>query len=329
MVTKVLAVDVGYGFTKWCRRKNNSISQGIIPSIVVPELESDLNGISVDNMKLRLIKTSSGQMRCGSDIHLITYQRGIGKTLSKEYPISDEYETLIKCAILESETKDIEKLVLGLPVALMHLSEKLKTKFTGCIEIGDFRHRVSEVLVLPQPLGSFVQFKYAKPELYKQLNENSSSLLLVDVGFGTTDYITIADEQVLPRRSGGTHIGMGEVLKFMAERIRAIYSGDAIQDLELIDKKLRSGRPLFHNQHTIPYEELLGIANSFNFGPVIKSIEETIATFNDIGCVALTGGGAKYIEPQFKKKYSQLNFQIMPENNFANTLGFLFLTESL
>lgn len=329
MTTKVLGIDVGYGFTKWCRRKDNTILRGIIPSIVVPQIESDTRSASTQNMKLQLIKTSSGEMLCGSDIHLITYQRGIGKTLSKEYPLTNEYEALLKCAILDSDTHDIERLALGLPVALMHLADKLKTKFTGVIEAGDYRHKVHEVLVMPQPIGSFVQFKHTNPELFHQTNETGSSILLVDVGFGTTDYITIASQKLLPRRTGGSHVGMGEVLKHTAERIRATYSGDEILDLELIDNRLRNGRPLFHNQNTISHAELLEIANSFNFTPVIKAIEETVATFNDVSFVLLAGGGAKYLEHQFRKRHNTLNFMILPENNFSNALGFLYLSENL
>ena len=37
MAAKVLAIDVGYSFVKWSRRRDNTIVKGIFPSIVVPK----------------------------------------------------------------------------------------------------------------------------------------------------------------------------------------------------------------------------------------------------------------------------------------------------
>lgn len=329
MATKVLAIDVGYGFVKWSRRKDNSIVKGIIPSIVVPKTENDLDGVNTNVSGLNEIKTSSGIMLCGSEIHRITYQTALGKKLSQDYPKSDEYEALLKCAILESKSNDIDKLVLGLPVDMMALKTNLISKFQGLIEISGDKHRVSQVIVVPQPIGSYMQFKHCKPDMFREIETHSASALFVDVGFGTTDWITIAENQVLPRRSGGSHIAVGEMLKFLADRIRATYSGDMIKDLEFLDKRLRGGLSLYYNQTSIPHETLVKIAGEFDFSPVLKKIDETIGTFSDVRYVILTGGGAKYLAPQFKQKHEVLDFVLLPDNNYSNVLGFLAIGEAL
>lgn len=329
MVAKVLAIDVGYGFTKWTRRKDNTIAKGILPSIVVPKTESDLDGVNTDTSGICEVKTSSGILLCGSEIHRITYHTALGKKLSQDYPKTDEYEALLKCAILESDSNHIEKLVLGLPVDLMDLKDSLISKFQGVIEITGTKHNVSEVIVVPQPIGSYVQFQHSMPELSSEIEKHAAAVLFIDVGFGTIDWITVAENQVLPRRSGGSNIAVGEMLKFMADRIRATYGGDTIKDLEFLDKRLRGGLSLYFNQTSIPHEKLVEFSNEFNFSPVLKKINETIATFSDIRYVIMTGGGANYLAPQFRKKHDNLDLILLPDNNFSNVLGFLAIGESL
>lgn len=52
MAAKVLAIDVGYGFVKWSRRRDNTIVKGIFPSIVVPTPPWCQNSCRVTELKL-------------------------------------------------------------------------------------------------------------------------------------------------------------------------------------------------------------------------------------------------------------------------------------
>ncbi len=326
-MAKVFAIDTGFGSVKWARRENKEVIKGSFLSIVIPFETAAENKIGTDLNKLNHIKTSKGVMLCGKNIHNYTMQSGDGKTLSEDYPMTVEYEALVKGALLEGKVNNVETLVLGLPVSLLKYAPKLKEKFTGLMQIGNSSHKIDNVMVLPQPVGSYIQFEHTHSQLFKEIHEMSACVLFVDVGFGTTDWITVAGENILPRRAGGMHIAVGEMLKFVAQRIRRDYGGDVINDLEYIDEKIRNGRNMYHAANVIQHNKLKEYLADFSFVSVVESINQSIITTNDIKTIVLTGGGADYIEEALDKQFPSIQRVKLENNVFANVLGFLYAGE--
>lgn len=167
------------------------------------------------------------------------------RELHADYPASNTYKALFYAALLVPERDIIDLLVTGLPVNqfqdqsfVASLTERLK----GIHRVTPKRSvDVKEVMVVPQPVGTFMSALWYEPEgssLAETIQRGRA--IVIDPGFFSVDWVSF--DQASMQGSAGTDLrAMSKVLSEMASLIRADYG--AAPTIEKLESAVREGDP--------------------------------------------------------------------------------------
>jgi plasmid segregation protein ParM len=147
------------------------------------------------------------------------------RELHEDYPSTTSYRALFHAGLLLAELDQIDRVVTGLPVNQYlnrELRERLAGQMRGEHQITPRRKiTVSEVKVVPQPVGGFVDYVWGLPDAAEI---EDSRVLVVDPGFFSVDWVLISNGE-LRRQSCGTSLEASSVILDEAVRLIARISG--------------------------------------------------------------------------------------------------------
>jgi len=288
----------------------------------------------------------------GRDVGLAQAGGSFGRDVTDEFYRGAIYEALTKGALrymLEAGDSVIDVLVLGLPVNQYNDSKRrdyLRAQYEGDIPVGDGKKvTVRKVLVQAQPMGGYAALDdhldalndvIAKtPGALKPLASGEAlddlSVLMVDPGEHTLDWLLIQQGSINPRSSGAaSDAGRHRVVRSVLESLVAEVGrplGPAV--MPRINDALRSNRPV----------KLAGSAHDLqHFEPVIMTVvEDCINRMVDglrdaheiIDLMVLVGGHPERYRDVLAKRFPAIPVFIMPESMSANVRGFQMIGEAV
>jgi len=348
----VRAIDVGFGLVKLSVRKGNGIDFINFPSMAIPADASAVRTLGTRKRDTFDVPVNGADYEVGRDVGLAQAGGSFGRDVTDEFYRGSIYEALTKGALrymLEAGDSVIDMLVLGLPVNQYNDSKRrdyLRSHYEGEIPVGDGKTiTVRKVLVQAQPMGGYAALDdhlealndvIAKtPGALKPLASGEAlddlSVLMIDPGEHTLDWLLIQQGSINPRSSGAaSDAGRHRVVRSVLESLVAEVGrplGPAV--MPRINDALRSNRPV----------KLAGSAHDLqHFEPVIMTVvEDCINRMVDglrdaheiIDLMVLVGGHPERYRDVLAKRFPAIPVFIMPEPMAANVRGFQMIGEAI
>ena len=348
----VRAIDVGFGLVKLSVRKGAGLDFINFPSMAIPADASAVRTLGTRKRDTFDVPVNGASYEVGRDVGLAQAGGSFGRDVTDEFYRGAIYEALTKGALrymLEAGDPVIDVLVLGLPVNQYNDSKRrdyLRAQYEGDIPVGDGKKvTVRKVLVQAQPMGGYAALDdhldalndvIAKtPGALKPLASGEAlddlSVLMVDPGEHTLDWLLIQQGSINPRSSGAaSDAGRHRVVRSVLESLVAEVGrplGPAV--MPRINDALRSNSPV----------KLAGVAHDLeHFEPIIMTVvEDCINRMVDglrdaheiIDLMVLVGGHPERYRDVLAKRFPAIPVFIMPESMSANVRGFQMIGEAV
>jgi plasmid segregation protein ParM len=304
----------------------SDVATGMFPSLA-PLAASRLLAVHGESVlatrRVITITVDGVEYEVGPDVSITAAYGNTGRTLSEDFTLSGSYAALLGGAIHLAGVTRIERLVLGLPVHNMRkYAAELKERFTGEIDFGHGAIHIERVQVIPQPLGSLV---FASGNRRDSFGKDSAHLI-VDVGYFTTDWVYANGFTMDDKRSGGMPGGASQICQRIAGLI-ARDQGEAVEDIERIDKALRERKPLFFYGSDIDLDPYLEQSQPLIMATVME-IQNRVGRLSDARSIILSGGGAALYAPAVLKAFPRVRVEVMDMPCLSNARGFLVIGEA-
>ncbi|NPT53574.1 ParM/StbA family protein [Paraburkholderia elongata] len=235
-----------------------------------------------------------------------------------DFAMRPEYDALVYSALLRANASTIGLLVLGLPVYLLKYTEALKRRFTGTFDFGHGPRTILRVVVLPQPLGSAIALRLADA-----VQIDAPSTLLIDVGWGTIDYLTVDSHRsrVQHDRSGGYPGAGAQIFRRVGEMLSRQY-GERFDGVDQIDDCYRRGVPLRAHGKSIDLTSFVDRAKRDVALEALRKVRANVKTTEDLH-VVFTGGAAPLLIDAAPEIFNGVPITLMKDTVFSNCHGFL------
>jgi plasmid segregation protein ParM len=288
----------------------------------------------------------------GRDVGLAQAGGSFGRDVTDEFYRGAIYEALAKGALRymsEAGDAEIDLLVLGLPVNQYNDAKRrdyLRQTYEGAIDLGGGKTMiVRKVVVQAQPMGGYAALDAHLVELNATIAATGGALqplasgdeldelsvLIVDAGEHTLDWLLIQQGTINPRASGAaSDAGRHRVVRAVLDALGADVGrplGPAV--LPRINEALRLKAPV----------KLSGVAYDLTrYEPVIMSVvEDSIHRLVDglrdaheiIDLMVLVGGQPERYRDVLSKRFPAIPVFIMPQSLSANVRGFQLIGEAL
>lgn len=240
--------------------------------------------------------------------------------------ITPEYRALLYKALDKMRVKQLDLLVTGLPPHRYAAHRRALTqilKGTHAIR-SDASITIEEVRVVPQPLGGLIAYLHERRIDWKrQMNRR---YLVVDVGYGSCNWLCTHGLTEVPARSGGVTVGMSHYLS-RANSIVDRLLGRHYPFRHKIDEGLRRGR--FRVGKREIDVDLLCIPAEDVAGPAVEALYKGIGGPQGIDEVIVVGGGSEYFMPVLMSSLPELELHTVAHPMYANVRGFHLIGEIL
>lgn len=227
--------------------------------------------------------------------------QGWERELHQDYKSTQPYLALFYAALLMTERTTVDLLVTGLPVS-QAVDEKQRSELASLLK-GEHqiapkrRVEVKEVMVVPQPVGAYMDLVQStqSEDMIGAIQEGRT--VVIDPGFYSVDWVTLAEGEVHYRSSGSSLKAMSRLLQVANDLIHADHGG--APGVEKIEKALRSSKSslyLFGQQ--LDLSEYIDKASKSVSREALTSMRKTMRDDGmNVDVVLVTGGGASnYIE---------------------------------
>src|SRR3982751_3332214 len=287
-VPVIRAIDVGFGLVKLSVRSGDGVGFISFPSMAIPADVSAVRTLGTRRRDTFDVPVNGAKYEVGRDVGLAQAGGSFGRDVTDEFYRGAIYEALTKGALrymAEAGDSSIDVLVLGLPVNQYNDSKRrdyLRSHYEGDIDIGDDKTiKVRKVIVQAQPMGGYAPLDDHLDELNRVISGTPGALkplasgealddlsvLMIDPGEHTLDWLLIQQGTINPRASGAaSDAGRHRVVRSVLESLVADIGrplGPAV--MPRINDALRNGNPV----------KLSGVAHDLQpFEPVIMTVIE-------------------------------------------------------
>ena len=348
----VRAIDVGFGLVKLSVRSGDGVEVMSFPSMAIPADASAVRSLGTRRRDTFDVPVNGALYEVGRDVGLAQAGGSFGRDVTDEFYRGAIYEALTKGAlryIAEAGDAHVDVLVLGLPVNQYNDAkrrEHLQSRYEGDIDIGDGKTiTVRKVIVQAQPMGGYAALGDHVDELNDVITKTGGALeplanaealddlsvLMVDPGEHTLDWLLIQQGTINPRASGAaSDAGRHRVLRSVQESL-AVELGRPLGPsvMPRINDALRFGKPV----------KLTGVAHGLErFEPEIMSVvEDSINRMIDglrdahetVDLMVLVGGHPERYRDVLARRFPAIPVFIMPESMAANVRGFQLIGEAM
>ena len=349
----VRAIDVGFGLVKFSLPADDgSVAFSSFPSMAIPADVSAVRSLSTRRRDTFDVPVNGAQYEVGRDVGLAQAGGSFGRDVTDEFYKGAIYEALTKGALrymAEAGDAAIDVLVLGLPVNQYNDArrrEYLQQTYQRAVDIGDGKTlNVRKVVVQAQPMGGYAALEDHLDELNQVIRSTGGALpplasvdeldelsvLMVDPGEHTLDWLLIQQGSINPRASGAaSDAGRHRVIRAVQDLLSADVGrplGPAVAPR--INDALRQKQPV----------KLTGVAHDLNrYEPQIMSvIEDSLNRMIDglrdaheiIDLIVLVGGHPERYRDVLSRRFPAIPVFVMPESMAANVRGFQMIGEAL
>lgn len=242
--------------------------------------------------------------------------RNMKRYTTKEYLI----ENLVAISRVQKDKNVI--LTTGLPCEDFKdtaLIEQTKTRLMGSHVIyqGETKHeiKVNEVLVIPQPLGTLIDFMFGN-DLKIVKNRDEYKYLIIDIGRGTTD-ILVSDGMVVETMVGAD-IGCMDITNLYLQYINQDYAG---RDYRFTkdDVGVNNRATINKYEQSFDFSKHLAVAKEEMSKQVMSFINDAGISFKMADRVIYTGGGALALDGHIPVAE---NIKVHPHGQTGNARGY-------
>ena len=326
MSISIAAIDVGFGNTKYASfRPDGKPEMGHFASQVFFKTVEASASVLSGKTKTVSVPIDGLFYVVGPDVELAA-DRFRARHLHDGYTQSAEYKALVLGALHVMNLRELDLLVLGLPVAhFMTKRGALEKAFTGSFEMGRKKSiTIRKVMVVAQPQGALFSFAATTGKLSEVM---SDKCLVMDVGARTFDWLVTHGLRVLPDLSSSVNRGVSDIHRMIGQAITDDI-GEPYEDYEMIDQAMRAGKPLkiYKKSYDLKvYEVLVQKVAEQALSSMLEHIDSRYAFQH----IVLVGGGAPLFIKAVKKQFPHHPIRVVPEPIYANVHGFLLMGQQL
>ena len=284
----VRAVDVGSGNTKYVvGTEGTEIRCASFPSIAYPSASETQAWSASERRKTVSIPIGHLFYEVGPDVHLVA-DSVRATQLHDEYTDTPEYMALLRGALHLMKQSRIDLLVVGLPVALLHLKKAaLEKAMTGTHDVGGGKTvTVVKALAVAQPQGALAHYASVHKKMATIGNEQS---LIIDPGSRTFDWLVARGMRQVQKQSHSFNRGMSDVLRLIAAEITKDI-GSPYRDLDAIDLALRTGKQPVIFQKSYDITRFMPMAEAVA-QQAVSAMKQYIESPHSLQNIILVGGG--------------------------------------
>lgn len=342
-MSNVLAIDVGYGHVKWVSvTSEGETKRGIFPSVAVITTR-DRAGESMGMSNLRTVTVNVGEHNyvVGRDAHLEA-DAHFSRTRLNDYSQTEGYKALMLGAMVISGMREIDQLVIGLPMTTMaSYHEVLKEQYRGEHFIGAANAKrknvvsINNVTVTSQPAGAILHAATVNETLRKKTS------LVIDVGYFTVDYLMCQGLRPYYARSGAVEGGMSSYYDHLGAAVveqlsNAGFGKKSAIDHFLLEKALTEGEVSDDGQ--VKYTLMLGNRAVDISESVIKSkiklngyIDRIVTgmgsnSLDMVNSIILAGGGGTFLKKELEERVGKSHELVaLSQGQFAIAQGYAAL----
>lgn len=331
-IARVAGLDIGYGNVKGacCELKSSISSEFLLPSGAAPLSSMPKKGLSPDLKGGEAVVVNGVDWAACVEQHHI--QGGVRQTHS-EFIGTPEYQAMLLGALSRFDVPRISRLVTGLPVSQYYgngnheLIAKIKSVMTGTHQINTMKSvRVDAVQVVSQPFGAFMGLA-ALPEYSYLATKRDISILVIDAGFYSVDWVIISEGSVLDQHSQSSQLATSHILDLTAKSLSEEYGRMVSRDR--LDMLLRNRERVIElggkEVDFVPrlHDTADGIADR-----VCTDIMGTLRNFkSSIDYIIVTGGGGYLYEAEIARKFPTAKIITQAEPVLGNVRGYLAIAK--
>jgi plasmid segregation protein ParM len=326
------AADVGYGWTKFSTGPVRADGDGRIVIDAQGFQSAPFQRVAGFEMgsvgKLPKMTTVSvaGISYCVSEDPTLLGPAASTRIEGDNFVSSVAHEVCLAAAIKEMGVNEIESLVLGTPVGnFATAKEALLKKFSDGITFDGRSVPIRQLRVLAQPIGGLV-WHYFSTSRASELK--GVQRLLVDVGYGTLDWVVTQGLIPNPTKSGSTRDGVSKFIDAVCRMLEDGQSGidkDAVT-IEGVDKLITRNTPFVYGGREWTFADV---------APQVAKIAEdatqkilaSIGRTKTLQSVVLMGGGARLYQSVLHKALQPLKIELIGDAQYANVNGFQLIAE--
>lgn len=348
----VRAIDVGFGLVKFSLPAEGGVAFSSFPSMAIPADVSAVRSLSTRRRDTFDVPSQGAQYEVGRDVGLAQAGGSFGRDVTDEFYKGAIYEALTRGALrymAEAGDGTIDVLVLGLPVNQYNDARRrdhLRHTYEGTVDVGDGKSvQVRKVIVQAQPMGGYAALEEHLDALNQAIKSTGGALqplasvdaldelsvLMVDPGEHTLDWLLIQQGSINPRASGAaSDAGRHRVIRAVQDSLAADIGrplGPAVAPR--INEALRQKQPV----------KLSGVAHELDkYEPQIMSVvEDSLNRMIDglrdaheiIDLIVLVGGHPERYREVLKRRFPAIPVFVMPESMAANVRGFQMIGEAM
>lgn len=325
----VVAIDVGYGNVKHAFMRSGELKLGIFPAIAPSASNSECVSVGMQRRNTVIVDVENMSYEVGVDAHLAS-DSSYRRITDENYPESTQYHALLLGALSYMGQRDVDMLVLGLPLLTFNNHKAvLEKKFIGTHKVPRIQHpnskeppldvNVKQVMVLPQPMGGL--FAYAAANQDRTISNETS--LIVDIGFFTVDWVYSQGFKPYPAKSSSLPGGMNSVYQAITESLRGEL-GRNINDVSRVDHALRNGEKevrLFGKMISLEKHIQAGVEKAKQF---VASLANTVGDGVTLDNIVLVGGGSNFFKDLIQERYPDHTITLLKDPAHSNVTGFQF-----
>lgn len=328
MTKIILAIDVGFGNVKAAWGAESSSETEIIFRSIANVISKSRNSPITTSKGRVPVVVAGDTFMIGPDAYLSS---GAG-ILDFNFVVRKEYLAFLRGAMHFMFNKTgvyhkIDVLAVGLPVgnyeshheALAQICKglhEIPTPLEFANSLGPtVKVMVEKVIIVPQPLGSLSVFA-AKCAL---VNKNMGTVLVIDLGFKTLDWVFSSGLNVDMERSGsfagGVSVLLREISSIVGKKL-----GVGFIDMIEVEKALSSGR-IFAGGRSHDFSPYMGLVKE-SAGKVIDKFFGAVEIDREFNAIVLTGGGGKFYLDAISKKFPTHTIECADDAVMDNVRGF-------
>ncbi|MCR4314658.1 MAG: ParM/StbA family protein [Candidatus Uhrbacteria bacterium] len=317
---RIIGVDLGFGFCKVL--SDNGIH--IFPSVIGPCDDAALKVSGLKNPAFEHETVFLDNRRYLIGESAIKYADRIYLAREKDWMETSTYRCLLyhslRLAGVYSNTHAPEDIVIATGLPVTHY-RSCRGKLVELIK--KMAHPDISVKVTLQPLGSYFDYFLDDNGVVLDRELISGRIGIIDIGFYTTDYVTVEDLDLVKNLLDTSEGGMSSVYQDIARDIYSVYG--VKKEVHEVEQVLRDGYVKVYGEKKEVADLVRPRLDSF-----AREIESTARVLWKDGAaidrILITGGGAEALK-SYLDFYKHTVF--VPESQIANVRGYVKFAGSL
>ena len=284
---RIIGMDIGFGFTKVVSPEGVHVFPSVVGSYDEDTLE--VTGMKPPDLQASTVVVDGYRLIVGDSA--IRYAGRMYSVRDRGWIESLAYRTLILHSMRVSgmdTSPDMVTIITGLPVSHYRTYRERLIKL-----IKKLSRRNVEVKVLVQPLGSYFDCMLDDNAEVKDEELIKGRIGIIDIGFYTTDFITIQELEFVRGSYDSLEGGISSAYERMA---RDVYNEfDVRKDVHEMERVVKDGFVKVYGER----KDIGGIKER-RLRELSREIEAKVKTLwkdgRDIDCILYTGGGVEVLK---------------------------------